>query len=44
MMELSADMERYVKIHVNLPGQIEYPEHNPIKEHRYSEVIERWQE
>lgn len=44
MIELSTDMERYVKIHVNLPGEIKYPEHNPIKEHRYEEVLARWEE
>ena len=44
MMELSADMERYVKIHINLPGKIKWPEENPIQEHRYEEVLARWEE
>jgi hypothetical protein len=43
MIELSTDMERYVKIHINLPGPVEYKD-KTIQEYRYEEVLARWEE
>ena len=43
MINLQQDMERYVKIHINLPGEVKYKD-EPIQEHRYEEVLARWEE
>ena len=43
MINLQQDMERYVKIHVTLPGAVTYGERT-IEEHRYEEVLARWEE
>jgi hypothetical protein len=36
-------MERFVKIHISLPGTVTYKD-EPIKEYRYEEVLARWEE
>ena len=43
MINLQTDMERFVKIHVYLPEAVEY-KNKPIQEHRYEEVLARWEE
>lgn len=43
MINLQTDMERFVKIHVSLPGTVKYKD-KPIQEYRYEEVLARWEE